>query len=86
MNIQKLLKKGKNIIVELDDEVEYIIDDAAVKEMGNGVEQVKLIRVIDRTPQTVSVKRIVWALKKEGVIDYLDKEEVWAKNYSHFSW
>ena len=73
MDIQKLVQAGKNIVVELDDEVEYIIDDAAVKEIENGAEKVTLIRVIDRTPQTISVKRIAWALKKEGVVDYLDR-------------
>ena len=74
MDIKQFTKQGKDIVVELDDEVEYIIDDAAVKEIENGAEKVTLIRVIDRTPQTISVKRIAWALKKEGVIDYLDRK------------
>ena len=73
MDIQKLIRVGKNIVVELDDEVEYIIDDTAVEAIEKGADKATLIRVVDRAPRTISVKRIAWALKKEGVIDYLDK-------------
>lgn len=76
MNIKLFVKHGKNIVVELDDEVEYIIDDAAVEVIEKGAERVKLIRVVDRAPKTISVKRIRWALHKEGVVDYIDKERV----------
>ncbi len=73
MDIKKFTKQGKNIVVELDDEVEYIIDDVAIKAIENGEEKVTLIRIVDRKPQSISVKRIFWALQKEGVADYLDK-------------
>ncbi len=76
MNIKSFTKKGKNIVVELDDEVEYIIDDAAIESLEKGAEQVTLIRVVDRAHQPISAKRIAWAIKKEGVIDYLDKDKV----------
>lgn len=76
MNIKQFVKQGKHIVVELDDEVEYIINGAAVEALENGADKVTLIRVVDRAPQAISAKRIVWALKKEGVIDYLDKDKV----------
>lgn len=76
MNIKPFTKKDKNIVAELDDEVEYIINDAAVEAIEKGAEKVTLIRVVDRAPQIISIKRIHWALHKEGVIDYLDKDKV----------
>lgn len=76
MDIKSFTKKGKNIVVELDDEVEYIIGDAAVKAIEKGTGKTTLIRVVDRALQIVSIKRILWGLHKEGVIDYIDKDKV----------
>lgn len=47
MNIKPFLKSGKNIVIELDDDVEYIIDDSAVEAIEKGKEKVNLICVID---------------------------------------
>lgn len=76
MNIKQFVKQNKNIVVELDDEVEYIIDDTAVEVIEKGADKATLVRIVDRAPQAISVKRIAWALKKEGVIDYIDKDKV----------
>ncbi len=72
-NIAKWVKPEKNIVLELDDEVEYIINDNAILEIKSGKDIITLIRVIDRSPQPINSKRIKNTLKKEGVIDYIDK-------------
>ncbi len=72
-NIDTYLKASKNTVVELDDEVEYIIDDEAVLSIKNNKEYVFLIRVIDRKIVPVELEKIKKNLSKEGPIDYLDK-------------
>ena len=74
MDIKQFTKQGKDIVVELDDEVEYIIPEAAEKDLERGAEKVLLVRVVDREPQTISARRIAWAFHKKGVIDYLDRK------------
>ena len=71
-NISAFLRPGKDIVIELDDEVEYILNESAVNAVGNGQEQILLIRIIDREPRTISARRIKWAISNSGVVDYLD--------------
>ena len=72
-DINTFLKDGKNIVIELDDEVEYILDDKAVEEIKKRKSVVNLIRVIDRTIQPTKFKKIKEAFLRDGVVDYLDK-------------
>ncbi|HRH22527.1 MAG TPA: hypothetical protein PLB51_00845 [Candidatus Paceibacterota bacterium] len=72
-NIDTYLKPSKNTVVELDDEVEYIIDDEAVLSIKNNKEHIFLIRVIDRKIVPVELEKIKKSLTKKGPIDYLDK-------------
>lgn|GEM_PF-3465881 len=72
IDIAELVKPGKDIVVELEDDVEYIVDAEAVAAIKAEKSAVTLIRVIDRKPIAVSTRRIKWGLHKEGVIDYLD--------------
>jgi hypothetical protein len=73
--IRKYIKSGKRMVLELDDEVEYIVDDKAILEIEAGNEQVRLIRVIDRAPQMVSARRIRWAILKDAIVDYIDASD-----------
>jgi hypothetical protein len=71
-DIRKFFRPGKNMVIEMDDDVEYILDDKSVEALSEGKEQISVIRVIDRTRQMVTARRIRWAISKEGIIDYLD--------------
>lgn len=73
-NIKELLRQGKDIVIELDDEVEYIINESALNSIEEGQERVPLVRVIDGESRMISARRIMWAISKEGVVDYLDKK------------
>ncbi len=72
MDITSLYKQGKNMVVELDDGVEYIVDERTFTDIKNGKNKVILIRVIDREPQIISVRRIMWGIEKDGVVDYIN--------------
>jgi hypothetical protein len=62
------------MVIELDDEVEYIINSSAVAKIKGRAKLIKLIRVVDRSSQVISARRIGWAVKKLGIIDYLVQE------------
>jgi TolB-like protein len=72
--IVDFIKPGKHMVIELDDEVEYIVDGDATEALRSGQRIIKLIRLIDRTTRMISARRIVWAVAHEGVIDYLEAE------------
>ena len=71
---KRLIRPNKHIVIELDDEVEDILDENAIENITKGLERVFLTRVIDRTPHLISVRRIIWALDAEGVIDYISNK------------
>lgn len=73
-DIDDFTRPGQWIVVELDDEVEYIVNDQGVADIRAGKALATLIRVIDRKPESISVRRIWWAIAKEGVIDYIDAQ------------
>lgn len=72
-NIHTYIKHGKDMVIELDDDVECIVHDPAIGAIDTGKRVVELIRVIDRKPVRISTRRIKWSLLTKGVIDYLDK-------------
>lgn len=69
--INKFIKPGLNIVIELDDEVEYVIDEKALAQIKVGQTLIDLIRVVDRDTVQISAKRIGWSLNNGGAIDYL---------------
>lgn len=71
-NIKKYTKPGKDMVIELDDEVEYIIDSKIIQQIKAGEKTVLLIRVVDDYIVPTSLSRIVSSLEKNGPIDYLD--------------
>ncbi len=73
MNINQYLKPGKNIVIELHDEVEYLLDDEAVEEIESGNEKVTLKRFADRVSVIMEVGAIENTLQKGGIVDYIDK-------------
>lgn len=72
-DIKKYLKSNKNLVIELDDEVEYVLDDEAILSIKNNKEHVFAIRVIDRKIVPVEREEIEKSLIKNGPIDYLAK-------------
>lgn len=74
MNIDVFLKPDKNIVIELEDEVEYLLDDDAVNDIKNKKKEVRLKRLVDGELFIVSVESTNKSLEKNGVIDYLDKK------------
>ncbi len=74
MDITKLVKPAKDIVIELDDEVEYLMNDEAVAAVERGDRKINLIRLYDGEIRRVEVERIENTLLKEGVTDYLDKK------------
>lgn len=73
MNIDKFVKFDKYIVIELDGDVEYLLDDNAVKEIKENKQKIDLVRLIDRKSFLVDRKKIEESLTGKGVIDYLDK-------------
>lgn len=72
MNIQKYMRVGKDIVVGLDDEVEYLLNGAAAEAIQRGDAEVELIRLYDRAVRRVPVSRIEASVAEKGIIDYLD--------------
>lgn len=73
MDIKKLMKAGKDIVVEMDDEVEYVIDGVAVEAIERGDRKINLMRLYDGEIRAIDIERIENILLKEGVTDYLNK-------------
>lgn len=75
LNIGKFLKPGKDIIIELDDEVEYLLNDKAVEAIQRGDRKTVLTRLYDQETYFIDTQRIRDTLLRRGVIDYLDKKK-----------
>jgi len=74
MNISNFVKAGKNMVIELDDEIEYLLDDAAVASIKRGDASARLFRLIDGEPRNFDVKVVEDAVFRKGPVDYLDKQ------------
>lgn len=74
MDLRPFLKPGKQLIVELDDGVDYLVSNESAKQLDEGVRIVSLIRLFDQTSHRISARRIFWALQREGSVDYLDSK------------
>lgn len=78
MNLKKYSKAGKNMVIELDNGVEYLIDTLAEDSLqggdgSSGADKVTLIRLFDREIRVTTAKEIEDSLVENDVIDYLDK-------------
>lgn len=78
MNLKKYSKNGKDMVIELDNGVEYLIDAIAENSLqgsdgSTGADKVTLIRLFDREIRVTTAKEIEDSLVENGVIDYLDK-------------
>lgn len=72
MQIDRFLRPGKRLVVELDDGVDYLIDEEAVANIRAGKTTVVLTRLVDNSRQRISVRRLSWALENKDAIDYID--------------
>jgi hypothetical protein len=71
MDIIAHVKPDSYLVIELQDEVEYLLDDASIQAVRAGKETIPLTRLIDREMRMVSRVDIEEALAKKGPIDYL---------------
>lgn len=74
MDIGKFFEPGKNMVIELDDGVEYVVGDHAVEAIQRHDAEVDLVRLYDGETRTVAIERIQDALLKKSAVDYLDKK------------
>ena len=70
-NIKQYTRVGFDLVVELDDEVEYLLDKEAAASLQNNEATIILKRLVDGKRQIVAAERIIKSLQKEGPIDYL---------------
>ncbi|MEK7579530.1 MAG: hypothetical protein AAB460_03315 [Patescibacteria group bacterium] len=73
MDIQKFLKPGKDIVIEMSDGIDYLIDDRAAEAIQKDDEKIDLMRLYDHKVFSIDRKEIESTLLKSGVDDYLDK-------------
>lgn len=73
MEFDKFIKPNKNIVIELEDEVEYLLDDESIGQILNKSLKISLKRLVDGAKIAIEIKKIEKSLKTKGVIDYLDK-------------
>ena len=55
MSIEKYFKKGKDVVIELYDGVEYLVDDEAERAIKDGATQVMLVRLVDINDESVDL-------------------------------
>ena len=75
IDIHKFVKPGKDIVIDLEDGVEYLVDDNAVVAIERGDQIIELIGLYGGKHYALDIKDILVSLQKKGVIDYLDKRE-----------
>ena len=64
-----------NLVIELDDWVEYQVTEEAAKELSSGCYYVALIRLIDRKPFIHTREAVRKALQNNNSFDYLETLE-----------
>lgn len=70
--IDDYIKPKLNIVVELDDGVEYLIEKEAIASIKNKESTVILKRLFDRKNILLSTKKVITALEVDGPVDYLN--------------
>lgn len=74
MGIEKFLKDGKDVVIELNDQVEYVLNKKATMALRNGEKQITLLRLYDGKDFPVDVEEIKKAILGGGIVDYLDEK------------
>lgn len=69
----KLLKPGKELVIELEDGIDYLAREDAEAAIRRGDTHIPLIRLYDFKPFLVPISKMAEALKNKDNIDYLDK-------------
>ena len=64
-----------NLVIELDDGVNYQITERGAKELSSGCDYILLTRLIDKKPIVHTREAIVKALQNNNDIDYLETLE-----------
>ncbi len=70
-NIDANIKQGFDLVVELDDEVEYLIDKEAIASIRNNESTIALKRLIDSEVKIITTERVIKTLQTGGPVDYL---------------
>jgi hypothetical protein len=70
-NMNKYVRSGFDPVVELDDEVEYLLSKEAVESIQNNQSTISLVRLIDGEIRIFPIEQIIVSLEKGGVVDYL---------------
>ena len=65
------MKPLENAVIEIE-EVEYLINKNAAAEIGRGEKMIILRRLVDLEYHHVSLRVVKRALKKPGIVDYLE--------------
>lgn len=70
-NIDTYTKTGFDLVVELDDEVEYLINKDSIQTIKSNAATVSLKRLIDGEIKIIAIERIIKSLQTRGPVDYL---------------
>ncbi len=73
--IKKLVKVGKDIVIELDDEVEYLLDMPAMRALESENTQIDVMRLYDHKRFLIDRDKVINTLVSRGAVDYLDSRE-----------
>ncbi len=71
-NIDDFIKPGHNMVVELDDEIEYLLDEEAIAMIKNNEANIFLKRLGDGHIVAITREKIITALDTDGLVDYLE--------------
>lgn len=71
-NIDSYIKTGFDLVIELDDEVEYLIDMEAVTAVKNDKKIVVLKRLVDGEKIIIPTSKVINNLQKNELTDYLE--------------
>lgn len=66
-------EKLENAVIELDDEVEYIIDSQAAKDIVKEKPEIKLMRLYDHKIFTFPIKKILDDIANGAIVDKLER-------------
>ncbi|HCI05601.1 MAG: hypothetical protein UX26_C0006G0009 [Parcubacteria group bacterium GW2011_GWC1_45_9] len=73
-NLKKFVKKGKNMVIEIE-EVGYLLKDDALAAIEKGDNLIPLLQLYDGYVYFFEFKRVKDSLLDTGAVDYLDKKD-----------
>jgi hypothetical protein len=72
-NLRRFFKKGYRTVIELDDEVEYLIDEKAEEAVKRNDPLIALTRLFDHEILAIETKEVLRCLQKRGPTSFLRK-------------